>query len=169
MSQASRQIDSDTAAALGLLSHTTLVAPANGELKIDYLCAATIQILGVEASLVLKVSPGQPSNVLGLDAMFVFGVEVNMLALQFSIAEAPLPIPMVAAKFRWLHWDAILHSRHLTLADLVPIADLPPPADSFRELVNVGKPNLIINLGTARPSGTLPRCAWTSMIDLGTS
>ena len=71
--------------------------------------------------------------------------------------------------FRWLHFDTILHKLRITVNDLVPIADLPPPEESYRVLEDAGKAHFVFDLGTAFLNPwRLPKDGRAYIVDLGT-
>ena len=141
----------DNAEALGLLGHPKLVglsAIGNGANKYDYLCEATMRILGEETSLVVKVSPNQP-NLLGLDAMLLFDMQISPLQEQFTMLANPVDKKIIKPKFRWLDFDALLGRLKVTHSDLVPVGRLLTPDESYLALVREGKSNFVIDLGTS--------------------
>ena len=123
-------------------------AIGNGATKHDYLCLAKMSILGVETSLVVKVSPNQP-NSLGLDAMLLYDMQVSPLLKQFTMRADPVDMELIDLDFRWLDFDALLTQLNITHADLVPVHTLPTPDESYKALVQQGKANSVIDLGTS--------------------
>ena len=173
---------------LGLTGHESLVgksALANGDEKYDYLCPVTLTLSGVQqARLVVRVAPDQP-NLLGLDALVLFDMDLHPARLEYSIRlargraraaaahehniifESDLVDPP-AIPYRWLHFEKMLQQRHITNKDLVPLQLLPPPDESHRMLVSTGKSHFVLDLGSA--SSTWVRVAQgDAIIDLGWS
>ena len=110
--------------------------------KIEYLCPTSISILGVEFPIVVKVAPSQPS-LLGLDAMYLSNMELDFLKREFVIAHMPLK----DFQFKFLDMTSLLSRFKISSSDLVPIESLPPPQESYKELVNSGNSNLVVDLG----------------------
>jgi len=159
------QIDQALAAVLGFRGHPNLIGRSvigNGQMKVDYLCQTTISVLGVEAPLVVKVAPNQP-NLLGLDAMFLFDMELHFVKGEFQIGHKITPRSM----FRFLDMVSMLKNLNLSHSDLVPINTLPPPEVSYKVLVDAAKTNCVIDVGTSF-SCVLPLVR-PSFINLGTS
>jgi hypothetical protein len=163
------QTSQDKAHYFGLKSHPSLLGRSllgDGQTKNDYLCPALISILGVEAAIVVKVAPDQPS-LLGLDAMFLFDMELHIVKGQFSIA--PKAIAPMDSPFHFLEMGSILKKLGIPPSDLVPVETLPPPDVSYKQLVSAGKSNCVIDLGTSFASTTVARPRTVQIIDLGCS
>jgi len=150
------QTDQDTAAHMGFKSHPSLLGRSllgNGQIKMDYLCPTLISILGVEAPIVVKVAPDQPS-LLGLDAMYLFDMELYIVKGEFAIARKALS-PMETS-FKFINMGAFLNKLGIHASDLVPVQSLPPPDESFKQLVNAGKANYVLDLGTSFATTVVP-------------
>lgn len=144
-------MDMDTAIALGLLGHPKLLgvslAFGYGALKHDYLCVAKLRILDVETTLVVKVSRDQP-NLLGLDAMLLYDMQISPLQMQFTMRTTPVDMARIHLNFRWLDFDDLLERLDITQLDLVPVGALPTPEKAYQALVRDGKASCVIDLGT---------------------
>jgi hypothetical protein len=154
---------------MGLKSHPSLIGRSligNGQQKVDYLCPTLISILGVEAPIVVKVAPDQP-NLLGLDSMFLFDMELQILKGEFTIARKPLAPK--DTQFQFLDMGYILKKLGLSVSDLVAVETLPPPDESYKLLLNTGKSNCVVDLGTTFGSTTVAALPKTHITDLGCS
>lgn len=154
---------------LGLMSHERLIgksALANGDEKHDYLCLTTMTLSGVQASLVVKVAPNQP-NLLGLDAIVLFDMDMHPASKKYSIAQQPLDRSVIP--YRWLHFENILKQLQITNKDLVPLQRLPPPDDSYKVLISAGKSHYVLDLGTAFSNLWVRPEAVPIVVDLGWS
>jgi len=154
---------------MGLKSHRSLLgrsAIGNGQQKVDYLCPTLVSLLGVEAPLVVKVAPDQLS-LLGLDAMFMFDMELFIMKGEFSVARKALSARDV--QFQFLDMGAILKKLGIPYSELVPVESLPPPDESYKELVHTGKSNCVLDLGTTFGSTTILFPRVSDIVDLGCS
>ncbi len=164
-------MDLDTAVALGLRGHSKLIghsAIGNGATKHDYLCVAKMSILGIETSLVVKVSPNQP-NLLGLDAMLLYDMQISPLQKKFTMCPNPVDMSLIRLEFRWLDFGLLLQQLDITPSDLVPMGDLPPPEKTYQTLVIEGKANCVIDLGTSYLSPGWVQPKRQHIYDLGCS
>jgi len=154
------QISSSIAPHMGLKSHPCLLGRSilgNGQQKIDYLSPAMISILDIEAPILVKVAP-DVQNVLGLDAMVIYDMDLCIGKGEFSILRKPLTI--YETPFEHLKIGHIIKKLGISCSGLVPIEDLPPPEESYRRLIDNGKGMYVVDLGTSFA---------TEMIDLNCS
>ena len=103
---------------------------------------------------------------LGLDAMYLFDMELHFVRGEFQI-HRKIMAPN-STQFRFLDMASLLKKVKLSDSDLVPVGSLPPPEESFKELVNAGKTNCVIDLDTSF-SGVLPLVTRPHIVNLGTS
>eukprot|EP01124_Arcella_intermedia_P010487 TRINITY_DN16995_c0_g1_i2.p1 TRINITY_DN16995_c0_g1~~TRINITY_DN16995_c0_g1_i2.p1 ORF type:complete len:213 (-),score=26.82 TRINITY_DN16995_c0_g1_i2:86-724(-) len=139
------QIDSHLARCVGLKGHPRLLGIstlANGRQKYDYLCKASVTILGVRCSVVVRVAPDQPA-LLGLDVMYLLSMSLNIPRGKFQIAGCPASRGL----FRFIDVDAFLQGEGIDEEQLVPVEGLPPPDQSYQQLVRMGKGHVAFNLG----------------------
>lgn len=153
-----------TASLRGLKSHPSLVGSSkigDNNFKYDYLCATTVEILGVERDLVVKVRAEQP-NLLGLDVMYAMDMKLYFVDNKFEISELQPP-----SDFAFLDFEKLLKSRKLNHADLVDVQLLSPVEESFQGLLSAGHANFVVDLGTTFT--LLGRKQGVGVLDLGTS
>jgi len=142
------QINSHTAKDLGLLGHKKLLGRskvATGFEKYDYLCDASLTVLDVTRKLVIKVGPLDQPNLFGLDAMFLFSMSLIIPQLKFKMEITTIKNP----PFYFLDMSEILKNLNINVEDLEPIDNLPPPFEAYKEQVNLGTQNSVIDLGCA--------------------
>jgi len=143
------QIDSSTAARLGLKSHPRLVGTSqigDGSIKVDYLCQTTISIMDITAPLVVKVGPNQPS-LLGLDAMFRFSMILNIPQLTFEIDEQ-VSNGDKTLQFIFINFEQLMARLQIGEDDLKPVQDLPPPQEAYKQQISAGGSNYVLDLGS---------------------
>jgi hypothetical protein len=142
------QLDSQRASSFGLKGHPELVgrsSSADGTFKIDYLCMANVTIQGVTRPLVIKVAPYQ-HPLLGLDAMWMFDMNIFTKKLQYDITSEPY-LSTFEPRFRFIDLDYFFKTYSIDKCDLVPLQLLPPPQEAFKKLVDNGKINNVVDLG----------------------
>lgn len=138
-------MDTETATMLGLKSHKKLVGKSqicNGHVKADYLCECKFYLHGKEKLMVVKVSDGQPC-LLGLDIQMKFNLAINAPMLTYSFNTTPAVAPfkhLVMARFK--------EANSLGDDDLQAVELLISPEVALQELIDAGKTNLIVDLGT---------------------
>jgi len=140
------------AVAAGLKAHPRLIGRsrlANGTMKSDYLCETAATLMDVDFPLVVKVGREQPC-LLGLDAMILLSMHLQLAEVSFSISTTPAYSPV----FRFLKFEELLHHLQITRADLVPIQELPPPHEAYKRMVAAGTSQAVFDLGT--PFFTIP-------------
>ncbi|EPZ34658.1 hypothetical protein ROZALSC1DRAFT_26562 [Rozella allomycis CSF55] len=87
----------------------------------DYLGMVNVELKGISSPLVMRIAPNQP-NVLGLDAVFRFGIVID-------------PVK-----------GSYMSRMGITDEDLIPVDDLPDPNVAYYNLLKAGNANAAIHL-----------------------
>ncbi|RKP19695.1 hypothetical protein ROZALSC1DRAFT_22067 [Rozella allomycis CSF55] len=157
-------INSHIATFIGLKSHPKLIVVSrmgDGSAKYDFLAVVHVEVNGIGSSLVMKVAPNQP-NLLGLDAIFRFGMVIDPVQRVFSQSTAPLKDN--EHLFDFFDLKRYMSKLGITQEDLIPVEDLPDPNVAYIDLLKAGSAHAVINLG---PSFTIGLGIRSPVLNLG--